>query len=384
MIYINLNGLFSVLPPETKVWIWISLSKVVLISHERIVVAKLSAGVKYMNQEHLIEICKTLQLGLPIGSATSVHGGLSHRMWRIDTNDASYAIKQLSHSIDLQNEAIKKNYELSEQVAAHFSEQGIRAVSAIANAGKYLIEINKETYLVYPWVNAKALNQDVISGTHAKSIASLMARMHHINLDITEIQALAFDIHSTDILIDLIDKNLSHDFNFSSALKEILNQIPVIIEMYQRAIPLLNKQVVVSHGDLDQKNVLWDNNDSPIIIDWEAACKVNPTYEIIAAALDWSGLMTCATNKEIFIGMLNAYQTNKGVIDPIAIEASIYYHLGGGLNWLKFNLERVINHPPANEEHVIAKEQVQLSSAAISYLYQRKNKIQAMICETVS
>lgn len=337
-----------------------------------------------MNQEHLIEICKIFELGTPIGAATSVNGGLLHRMWRVDTNDASYAIKQLSHSIDLRNETIKKKYELSEQVAAHFSEQGIRAVSAIANAGKHLIEVDKETYLVYPWVNARALDKDVISAKHGHKIASLIAQMHHINLDIPEIQALEFDVHRTDMLIELINKSLSYGFNLPSALKGVLNQISAINETYQSAIPLLNKQLVVSHGDLDQKNVLWDNDDSPIIIDWEAACKVNPTYEIIAAALDWSGLMNCVMNKDIFIGMLKAYQTDKGAIDPIAIEASIHYYLGGGLNWLRFNLERVINHPSDSDEYAIGKEQVQRISGTISYLYQHKNKIKAMICEAVS
>jgi predicted Ser/Thr protein kinase len=38
---------------------------------------------------------------------------------------------------------------------------------------------------------------------------------------------------------------------------------------------LLNKNTVVSHGDLDQKNVLWDKTGKPILIDWESACKIN-------------------------------------------------------------------------------------------------------------
>jgi thiamine kinase-like enzyme len=40
---------------------------------------------------------------------------------------------------------------------------------------------------------------------------------------------------------------------------------------FQNTVSLLKTQIVVSHGDLDQKNVLWNKNNSPILIDWECA-----------------------------------------------------------------------------------------------------------------
>jgi hypothetical protein len=37
---------------------------------------------------------------------------LLHIMWRLDTDKGSYAIKQLSKDIDLQDNQVIKNYEL--------------------------------------------------------------------------------------------------------------------------------------------------------------------------------------------------------------------------------------------------------------------------------
>lgn len=337
-----------------------------------------------MNQSHLTEICKVFELGASTSTPTRVYGGLLHLMWRVDTDKASYAIKQLSQAIDLKNECVRKNYELSEQVAARFSEQGIQAISAIERAGKHLIEIDSEAYLVYPWINARALDNDTISEKHALKIASLIAQIHLINLDVPEIQGPEFEVHSIDKLIELINKSLSHNFSFAKELKANLKQISVINEMHQSAVPLLNKQVVVSHGDLDQKNVLWDGNGSPFIIDWEAARKVNPTHEIIAVALDWSGLMRCVMDKNIFTEMLRGYQACKGMINQTVIDASIYCYLGNGLNWLKFNLERVMNNSPHSGEHTIGKEQVRHTLGVILYLYENKNAIKDLISEVIS
>lgn len=56
---------------------------------------------------------------------------------------------------------------------------------------------------------------------------------------------------------------------------------------YNRSLPVLNSESVLSHGDIDQKNVLWNQDNSPTVIDWEAAGYVNPMVELFTAALYW-------------------------------------------------------------------------------------------------
>jgi thiamine kinase-like enzyme len=88
----------------------------------------------------------------------------------------------------------------------------------------------------------------------------------------------------------LAETSSNKSCEFSSKLNENLGNLLGANQKYHSAIDVLKENTVVSHGDLDQKNVLWDSENNPILIDWESARKLNPTYEIVNVALDWSGI----------------------------------------------------------------------------------------------
>lgn len=241
-----------------------------------------------MNKDALLAICQQLNLGFAIDNVTPVTGGLLHKMWKLTTSKASYAIKQLSQDIKLTPQTLQA-YEITEQIAEQFKQQGIPAISAIKGHDCYLSVIANTAFLVYPWVNAKALHKDVISQKHALQIASLLAKMHTLNLHMVELEEPSFDIHADEKIRTLIHTAIDSKCVFSSLLKEHEERILIMNHAYQNATSLMKSRTVISHGDLDQKNVLWDQTDKPILIDWESARKLNPTYEIINAALDGAG-----------------------------------------------------------------------------------------------
>lgn len=102
---------------------------------------------------------------------------------------------------------------------------------------------------------------------------------------------------------------------------------------------LLKKELVVSHGDLDQKNVLWDKDENPILIDWECARKLNPTHEIVSACLDWSGI-TSNFDASLFMQMIKSYVRAGGRLDKDLLHAAFNGVLGNWINWMDFNIER--------------------------------------------
>lgn len=73
-----------------------------------------------MNHNHLTTLCNRFELGSPLNAPTRVYGGLLHRMWRVNTDSGVYAVKQLSAHIDLHDEAIVKNYNLTEDIVSRF------------------------------------------------------------------------------------------------------------------------------------------------------------------------------------------------------------------------------------------------------------------------
>ena len=309
-----------------------------------------------MNDKYLIDLCNKFELGIPLSSPRRVYGGLLHVMWRVNTIDSSYAIKQLSPDIDLANEDIIKNYNLTETINFSFSEHGIPAVCALEQEGKYLTLINGTGFLVYPWVDAEPLHKDMVSEFHALKIAEIIAKMHLINLDVPEITTPGFDIHSNDNLIELFNKARNYHCPFVAKLLENQNVITKTNTIYQDTIPLLKEQIVVSHGDLDQKNVLWDKNNNPILIDWECARKLNPTHEIVNAGLDWSGI-TSSFNKDIFIKMMRAYRTSSGHLDKNILQAAFNAVLGNWINWMVYNIERACT-AQESEQKTLGIEQV--------------------------
>ena len=80
-----------------------------------------------MNKDNLSYLIQHFYLGQPRRIPERVYGGLLHTMWRLDTDKGSYAIKQLSKDIDLKNEHVIKNYELSESIVSRFVALGSRA-----------------------------------------------------------------------------------------------------------------------------------------------------------------------------------------------------------------------------------------------------------------
>ena len=69
-------------------------------------------------------------------------------MWRLDTDKGSYAIKQLLKDIDLSNESIVRNYELTENISEVFLKNDINAVRAISVSKKYIFIADSTGYLI--------------------------------------------------------------------------------------------------------------------------------------------------------------------------------------------------------------------------------------------
>lgn len=308
-----------------------------------------------MNQTYLAEILNTLNLGASVTAPSRVYGGLLHTMWKVVTDNGSYAVKQLSPNVNLKDEMVINNYELTESISNRFSEKGISTIGALGKENNRLMIIDGIGFLVYPWIEANAISQTELPYT---KIAMTLAKIHLIDLQVPEILEPVFDTHTNSSILELIRK--AKDFNapFAKDLSNYQDEIIVINEAYQTSIPTLKERAVVSHGDLDQKNVLWVK-ESPILIDWESARKLNPTYEIINASLDWSGITKDTFNKELFIKMISTYCAAGGKINTTHVNAAFYGALGNWVNWMLYNINRACTSQEL-EQKILGIEQVNM------------------------
>jgi len=311
-----------------------------------------------MNPQSLKEIVLHFNLGAPLGPLVRVYGGLLHKMWRLDTNKGSYAIKQLSKAIDLKNVQIIENYELSEQIASTFISNSIPGISAILSTDdKYLFTNDDSGFLVYPWVNALPLSKDEINEEQTLTIAGILAKMHMMNLQFEKLGEAQFDMHQNQYIIDLVEKSIEKQMVFADSLNSNLSSLLDMNQHYCNSIEVLKKHTVIGHGDLDQKNVLWTEKKEPLLIDWESARQLNPTYEIVNVALDWSGITTINFNINLFHKILNSYADSGGIINKKTLNAAFYGVIGNWINWMVYNIHRSINSSDT-EQINIGREQV--------------------------
>lgn len=291
------------------------------------------------NTNHIHQLCATLDLGVPELFVSPVHGGFHHRMWRLQTDKAVYAVKQLSGDTDIADLEVVAHFNLTEKVADTFRDHGIKAVSALHCQGRYLQLLDDAAYLVYPWCEAAALPLSKLSESHALEVACVLATMHSANISLPGLGPKNADMQAEATIAGIVGRASDLHVRYTRELEQALPAFLEIGSDYKAAIPILARHRVISHGDLDQKNVLWDSAGEPLIIDWESAHQLNPVREVLQTALEWSGI-TRQLDPHLFEAFLVAYQRSGGVIDVEFVEPALRCIMGDWLNWLMYVVDR--------------------------------------------
>lgn len=305
---------------------------------------------KYMNNEQLQSLSQKLNLGKLVSEPERVAGGLLHRMYRIITTKGQYAVKKMNPSIKTK-ENIRKKYQYTEDMAALFSEEGVPALLAYRYQNDPIIEIGDDWFMVFDWMNGTTLSPEQIDPEHAKKIGELLFLMHCLNLSSKEKWGSSFDYFPDNHWKSLLEQAKSNQNLFS----KFDTFFPVLLDLNQNfhhSISELNKKLIISHADLDPKNVIWKQNGNPIVVDWESVRPVNPTLELIACALDWSGITIGEINNEIYKAFLDGYQSQdaENRVFSNDIKIACYGVAGNWLAWLEFNVRRALGEVCVDEE----------------------------------
>ena len=326
------------------------------------------------NPAHLRHLCLLLDLGEPRGEPRGVSGGFHHRMWRLETDRGVYAIKQLAPDTNLADPDTVTHFNRSESIAEAFSRRGVATISALRQRGNYLQIVAGAGYLVYPWSDALALEKDQISQRHAFAIAALLARMHRADISGSPREILPL-LHPVDQLIALAREAEQRGMPYAGALATHLPDFLAILEAQAAARHTLEQHTVISHGDLDQKNVLWDTSGNPVLIDWESARRLNPVYEVLLEALDWGGI-TSRFDRQLFEGIIDAYRAAGGEIAGQFVDAAFHCILGEWLSWMMYNVGRTV-FLEDEQQRVLGTEQIDLTMATILRLQRLMPQLRA-------
>jgi Ser/Thr protein kinase RdoA (MazF antagonist) len=309
------------------------------------------------NNAHIEQLCTRLDLGRPLQLPSSLAGGFHHRVWRLETERGIFVVKQLAPDTDLKSKAVISHYNVTETIASKFAERGLSTVSALCRDGMFLQVIDMEAYLVFPWTDSVALKSGVVSAQHALAVATLLAKMHCIDLKVLGVEIELAHPSGEDDVDEMFNMAAASDLAVTPLLNEQRSLLMRVARQYQEALPLLERRQVISHGDMDQKNVLWDIDNNPVIIDWESAHRINPTQEVVSVALEWCGITT-HLDHTLYSRFLSAYTRAGGTIAMDLVEAALHCELGKWLDWLLYNIGRLVNLESLRQ-HALGQEQVE-------------------------
>jgi len=204
--------------------------------------------------------------------------------------------------------------------------------------------------------------------------------------------AILADIHMTDfsdlkISIDLTvaaeptewDVYLQHgQMNHPNWVNLMLETIDLLYDWTRRAnnaAQQLASNTVISHLDLDSKNVLW-NDETPILIDWEASGHINPMQSLTETAIYWSENKSGMLDHDRFSAFIRGYKSRFG---PIQADWRMVLENGllGMLGWLEYSLKRSLWIECADDqEQQLGTEQVAETISALKRYAARMPEIE--------
>ncbi|HDX9578466.1 TPA: phosphotransferase [Bacillus pseudomycoides] len=282
------------------------------------------------------DLCQTSQLGELLHAPESIFGGLLHRMYAVETTTGKYAIKLLNPQIMLRPTAIR-NYINSEKVA-NFLFNSIPTLPAKIINGDVLQKVDNQFYLVFDWIEGESLKLYEINTIHCEKIGAILAEIHKSDFSELNITNDGFDNEQLTNWNYYLQKGKENGSEWVKLLLENLDNLNKWNVMAIRASESLSSNMVISHRDLDSKNVMW-NQYNPVLIDWESAGYINPMQDLIETAIYWSGNGKGDIDKQRFFSFINGYKKKYGELqaDWRIVLANGFL---GKLGWLEYSLKR--------------------------------------------
>ena len=301
------------------------------------------------------------------GEPTRLKGGLMHKMYKVDTEQGTYALKLLNPFV-MQRETVMENYAIAEQIELLLEQQDIPILPALSFGGRKMQEIDGEYFYLFEYFSGKPLKSNEITEYHCREIGKVLAKIHSID---KKFQNENFSEMSIDWEFYLAEMKKA-DMRLYTILK---NGFPIIEDSQNKgnlARRKLPEIVSICHNDMDCKNVLWNGNDY-CIIDLECLAYNNPFMELFELALCWSGYEDCQIDFRLFQAFFQGYKNADGEL-PVDWE-TLYDCNNSRLEWLEYNIKRVLGIDCGDDEKEIGIRQVEGTIQHIIYYSEMKKQI---------
>lgn len=304
-----------------------------------------------MDKLLLDELCRKYALGEPAASPEPVPGGLLHHVYRLQTTQGGFAVKVLNPTI-MQYENVRDRFRLSERIAAAVAAANIPAVAALETIGDVIHDFGLVTVMVFRWVDAQALSAAPAGQYQARQIGQILGRIHALPPFFAELQppdAQSYSDAENAAWSLLVAEAEKQQAAWVEEVRHSLPDIAAWIRASEEARQALGGRWAISHSDLDQKNVLWSDEHTPWLIDWEAAGYVQPAVEAAGAALNWAGQAAGVLDVAAFEAFLQGYR-REATLTSLEVRHGLQAYCGDWCGWLKHNMRRSLGLATSDPE----------------------------------
>lgn len=282
-------------------------------------------------------LCAEWGLGEVQEEPKEVTGGLLHKMYRVKTDKGEYAVKWLNPDIMARPKAYKNMLD-SEKIAEQFSTF-IPLILAKRYHGSCLAEADGQYYFFYNWIEGASVFAPEITEVHCEQIGRLLGKLHAADIFVEGVEKQT-DVRQRYDWEFMVLKAKEQNEESYTLLEEHLEDMRRWDEKAVVCQKEVLKKQVISHRDLDPKNVMWSER-KPYLIDWEAAGYTNPYSELIEVLRYWISDEEGNYSKEKFEIMIKAYTENCRIAD-VNWEMILSYSLDGMLGWLWYSIRRML------------------------------------------
>ena len=314
-----------------------------------------------MIEDKIVKLFMDTGLGsvrLPI---SPVPGGFLHRMYKVDTEKGSFAVKHLNPNVMKRSEAMD-NLKAAEALERVLEASDIPIVPALELDGCKIQLVDGDGFYIFKWQEGAISEWNNISAEQCRVAGSMQGKIHaiapkQVESPIPECSHINWN--------GLIEEAALKD----AALEQLLTENKELFicaekELNNARANLPGIECIVDE-DMDPKNVMW-HEGRPWVIDLECLERGNPVSSAIQLSLQWAGATIGALDfskmKAFFDGYLDAYDS--GFSDYASVFGLAYTWV----EWLEYNVKRALGYCADEAEREMGLSEAELTAARIRYL----------------
>ncbi len=320
----------------------------------------------------IIQLFEKLSIGRVTSPIKPVSGGFMHRMYKVCTQNHTYAVKHLNLEI-MKRPGAMGNYKKAESLEAILEDAGIPIVPALTFDGKKMQEFQGNYFYIFDWHDGNITDWNNITAEQCWKAGNIQGRIHAIETGRNEqTESTAPELSPIDWK-EYLTKATEHG-EVESLLKENLPLLDYAQTELNKARQSLPNITTIIDEDMDPKNVMWENGE-PVVIDLECLDYGNPVSSAIQLSLQWSGITLCnfdaEKQKAFFQGYLKAY--DNGFRDYKSVFGLTYTWI----EWLEYNIQRALGASQDKAEQEMGLSEVKNTISRIKYIHEMEDRIKS-------